>query len=262
VTSDSPKGYYPEDDQLVTWIVIDGDPKEPSVECQIMDWADDIAYSVHDLEDGLHAGLITPRRMRRYQGEIMEAASKEASRKHGLSLTSELFDKVLKQLEKDYEAYLEPPYKEKDRKAVRKALTSALIAEFIDASSLEKSTIKAISKRYAYRLKVADNQRLKCIMLKNIAWVLMINDERILALRVKADYIIRQLFAGFYSNKNLNISGLLPDDYEEMYKKDAGDKASQARVVADFISGMTDEYAQRVYAALYSPGSPPMFGVY
>src|SRR5262249_14385330 len=52
-------GYYADDGEVFGWIR-DGAPEgKTCLEAQVMDWADDVAYSVHDLEDGLHAGHIT-----------------------------------------------------------------------------------------------------------------------------------------------------------------------------------------------------------
>ena len=57
-------GAYADDAAVFRWIR-DGAPDGRScLEAQVMDWADDVAYSVHDLEDGLHAGLVTLAQLR------------------------------------------------------------------------------------------------------------------------------------------------------------------------------------------------------
>ena len=52
-------GCYDEDAEVLAWLRAGHTDERPSMEAQTMDWADDIAYSVHDVEDGIVSGRIT-----------------------------------------------------------------------------------------------------------------------------------------------------------------------------------------------------------
>src|SRR6185312_3756855 len=57
-------GYYADDAVAYRWIKEQAPDRKLCLEAQVMDWSDDVAYSVHDLEDGLQAGHITLRALR------------------------------------------------------------------------------------------------------------------------------------------------------------------------------------------------------
>lgn len=60
-TPPDPKfGYYADDESTFDWLRIGSIPRRTCLEEQVMDWSDDVAYSVHDVEDAIHAGLVEP----------------------------------------------------------------------------------------------------------------------------------------------------------------------------------------------------------
>ncbi|MBV9382355.1 MAG: deoxyguanosinetriphosphate triphosphohydrolase [Streptosporangiaceae bacterium] len=68
-------GAYADDAEVFSWIRSGAPAGRPCLEAQVMDWADDVAYSVHDVEDGLHAGLITLKNLKDSSERAVVAAT-------------------------------------------------------------------------------------------------------------------------------------------------------------------------------------------
>jgi len=68
-------GAYASDAAVFNWIRLGAPPGRPCLEAQVMDWADDVAYSVHDVEDGLHAGLVTLKNLRDHSERVVVAGT-------------------------------------------------------------------------------------------------------------------------------------------------------------------------------------------
>lgn len=236
---DRAKFYYVDDSrvrEIVEWAK-DG-IKEQSFECQVMDWADDVAYSSHDFEDGLHAGLISGQRLRTYRDEICEHAKRK------LSSTSATDFEFVRKLVVEFEAA--PP---ESAEATAKKLTSRIITEFLAVERVPRSSKKGGSPaRHSWDLKVKPSLRRKCEMLKSASYVLLVSDPRVASLEARADRVLEALF-GVYSQES--AEALYPEPFRSRFKA-LHDNHTRARTACDFISGMTDDYAERVYSRIFS----------
>src|SRR3984885_13920264 len=67
-------GAYQSDLAVFEWIRAAAPGRRRCLEAQVMDWADDVAYSVHDLEDGLHAGLVALKNLKDYSERALVSA--------------------------------------------------------------------------------------------------------------------------------------------------------------------------------------------
>ncbi|MBN9387098.1 MAG: dNTP triphosphohydrolase [Chloroflexi bacterium] len=238
----SKKFFYDEDAPLMVWATDGGVPGENSFDCQIMDWADEIAYSCHDLEDGMKAGMISRARLK-------------ANRRLRESLGEEETEWVLEKL-----AFVEEQLTERSRKGARKVLTSQLIHEFVGAAEreLRPTALPTSTDRYRYRLAVDPVQYKHAVALKNIMFGLIVEDVRIATLENKATRIIRGLF-DIFSDLNERTAFLFPEDFRDIWLE--ANDLGKVRTACDYIAGMTDDYAERVYARLYLPQAGSIYSL-
>ena len=227
-----------------------------SFECQIMDWADEVAYAVHDLEDSIHAGFIGSRILYQDLPEI-EGAISEVSQKF------EAKEQEVEKLYQDLRQFLynknpdfqmsAPASSHRERKANRKQLTSLLIQKYIQAAQRVERTpavTNPVSRRYLYSIEVPWEHRVEVALINKIISRVVIQSPQVSAFEEKGKNIVRCLFLKLMENDN--VHRLLPDDWRE-YLNDDDSECNRARVVADYVSGMTDGYAQKTYARLFLP---------
>lgn len=234
------KGFYASDRALVATVVsYTGSGSERSFECQIMDVADDIAYSVHDLEDSLKAGLITVADFRRVppQRVVRDVNAKLAAGGHTVSDETIHIEFVriadrLEQLERTA------------GRAARKMLTRDLIHEFASAVTVQPDG----------RIDAAFPSRLRIEVLKAFESYKVIYNPRVTTLGHKGKEVLRRLFAVL--DQGQESIGLFPEDHGEDYERALidGDETARKRVICDFLAGMTDSYAMRFYSRLFVPG--------
>ncbi|WP_157248089.1 deoxyguanosinetriphosphate triphosphohydrolase [Nonomuraea typhae] len=230
----SPKfGVYEDDLPVFAWIR-DGAPAgRVSFEAQIMDWADDVAYSVHDLEDALHAGYVTP-----------EALQSPGERRQVCELTRAWYarDADPGQLEEVFTKLIADPLWPRTFAATLadlaglKALTSGLIGRF--CRSAQSATIGAYGPRHRADLVVPEDTRLECALLKGVTarYVMTRDDHHANQARQ------RELITELASLITLGAPRTLEPAFRPAYLR-AGDDAGRVRVVIDQIASLTDTSA-------------------
>ena len=243
------KFYYDEDKDLVKWAIDDApQTTEPSYECEIMDWADEIAYSTHDLEDGIKAGMISKAKVNpRIEHEIKQTLGPQWS------------DDIWEDVVKDVGYASDDSGIARVMKGRRKDLVSHLITGFVKATHAERRTRNPKSSRYEYHLKIDDDWGIKCKMLNLLVWGLIIDDERVSTLERRAKLIVARLFDELTKfDDDRQTRTLYPLDFRErldqvesdLNLKDREKECMKKRTACDFIAGMTDAYAERIYSRL------------
>lgn len=228
-------GVYRSDGDMFDW-VRRGAPPRPCFEAQVMDWADDVAYSVHDLEDGLHAGHVDLARLRdraerRAVCELTASTYCDAPADE----LGEVFDQLVAL------AYWPDSYDGSLRSlAALKQLTSELIGRFCDAA--ERATRDAYGDgaltRYAADLVVPRRVRLECALLKGVtAYYVM---ARTGAATVKTRQ--REVVAELAKRLLATAPDTLDPAFRALFERAAADD-DRLRVVVDQVASLTDTSA-------------------
>ncbi len=202
-----------------------------SIECQIMDWADDTAYSLNDIADGVHAGFVTVEKVEDWAATKCLDAEGEAQIKE-----------LLKAIRKER---IEPTLGTK-------------IGEFIEAASLEKTEgfLSELSNRHSFRLVIDPRIEKACDLYKQIAFALVFKSQQLQQLDRKSDFILTRLFdvlAEYYIHsgpqKPSHFHLLSDSEEKQIFATDS--ENDRARLVCDFLAKMTDSVASRTYKRLF-----------
>ena len=249
-TSDRVKfGVYADDLASFEWVRRDAPAERRCLEAQVMDWADDIAYSVHDLEDAVHAGHLS-------LGSLLDPDDRRAL----IDLTQSRYAKGSEwnALEAALDRLLALPYwpREYDEShqamADLKATTSELIGRFCRAA--ESATVQENGRRplgrYDADLIVPADTRAECAVLKAItAQYVMLRPgapERYAEQRDIVTELTHLMAEG--------VPGTLQPIYAAWYAQ-ADDDPSRLRVVVDQVAALTDAGAESLLMQLRPGGS-------
>jgi dGTPase len=238
-------GAYDDDADVFAWVRSGAPEGLPCLEAQVMDLADDVAYSVHDFEDGIQAGQIQPAELSAERDDMVTLA--QARYAPGVDRAALLAA---------YERLCALPYWPRDHDGSRRAsatlktTTSQLIGRFCSAveSATKQRYGDAPLARYAASLVVPDDIRHEIAVLKGVAGhLVMFTAERTDGLLAERDLLLglaERLLAGAPST----IDPAFREDWDE-----ARDDAARRRVVVDQVASLTDPSAVALARHLDEP---------
>ncbi len=246
LTGKNPKNHFLYDDQhaILDWAMgghdfpIELSPGKArdsfkSIECQIMDWADDTAYSLNDISDCVRAGFLTTDKIHQW------------AEKNGIHC--EAGGSLEKLMEAIRGGKVDP-------------FIGKRIGRYIQSTSLRECVnfLSHQSMRYRYELIVDEDVRRESELFKKLAFEVVFLSPQLKQLEHKGNHMLHQLWdllekryisAGQIDGQNFQI--LSNDTAGEIDQ--TSDSSAKARLICDFLAGMTDGYASRMYKRLFLP---------
>ncbi|MEJ2111008.1 MAG: dNTP triphosphohydrolase [Acidobacteriota bacterium] len=228
-----------------------------SIACQVLDWADDCAYSVHDVEDALQAQFLHPGDLedagfaRRVFNHYEETRTDETAPKLSLS---EVREHLL-----DLENRIRPKG-QGDERAHRKAAMRNILNDLITSVSVAESP-KGKRPDFSWRLLVPHDARILSVLCKSVIWEAVITDPRVAAMSTKGREILRELFYLLMEEVlDKKSVALFPRYYRPIIEASLeGDSMDAARAVCNFLALLTDMDALRFHALLRGSKSSSIF---
>jgi dGTPase len=240
-------GAYADDAAVLAW-VREGAPQDRCcIEAQIMDWSDDVAYSVHDVEDGILSGRIDLAAL----GSPTERAALAATAATGFGAHTgsldEAGDVLLALPVVDAVRGFEPSTAPSSAHVALKRLTSELVGRFVLAAvdATRAAHGDGPLTRYTADLVVPPRAAAEVALLKSVALRYVMSDPQRLRMQAGQRELLAELADALLAGAPGTLDPVLAEDWLA-----AADDAARRRVVVDQVAVLTDQQAYARHAAL------------
>lgn len=202
---------------------------QPSLEAQLANVSDEIAYNNHDIDDGLRAGML----------EIEQLCE--------LPIFAERYDEVKA---KYPDISMRCCIHEVIRRMINWQVTDLISST---TERLHKVGVTSVAEVREYAdplIGFSDGMTEKNRLLKQFLRKNLYSNYRVHRMSHKAQHVVKSLFEIFFDDPQL-----MPPDFQKSLKKCKTEEGEQgqARVVADYVAGMTDRFAIAEYERLFNP---------
>ncbi len=205
--------------------------RQPSMEAQLANVADEIAYNNHDVDDGLRSGLI----------EISELQTVTLFARHHAEV-----DRLYPGLNSRRQIH------EVIRRMINEVVNDLIQTTRNRISAAAPRTIEDVRSAAATMVSFSERIAAEHLELKQFLRERLYRHYRVVRMTTKARRVVRDLFETFHADLCL----LPPEHRETAERLEARDGANgRARAVADYVAGMTDRYAILEHARVHDPAS-------
>jgi dGTPase len=241
--------FYPDDAEAFDWIrsQVSGDRR--CLEAQVMDWSDDVAYSVHDVEDAIYGGYLDLRSLA--EDDVMAGVFARAALDHGEAFTPDDLAAAMARLRGlDFwpQGFDDSPR----ALAGLKRMTSGLIGRFSQATT--RTTLHRFGAgphtRYSADLEVPFEQLAEVAVLKSVASRFVFNRDGVAEVYAQQRHLLENLVAAVWSRGRDALHGSFRFAWDAAKADD-----ERFRVVIDQVASLTDVSAIRRHTELCGPAA-------
>jgi dGTPase len=213
------------------------------VEAEIMDWSDDVAYAVHDVDDFYRAGLIPLDRLRNQADFEVDRFCRYAAPR--LDRNTDEVNELLRSVVAA-SPIIEPYIGTDEQRQQLRTFTAELISKYVTAVNI------ANDQGEHPLLKVPPYLRAQVDVLKKLTWFYVIDNRSIKTQQHGQRMVVKNLFQIYLDagvSEDADVRGILPESQKEQLRR-AETKEEQVRIVADLISSMTEQQLMMTHRKL------------